>query len=91
MFANTGKNQIDDTLYGAWMKKYRLVVRTLGKVYEGDSEREAKRRYRLFVKGSKQSFGRSAGQAVTLFKEWSIIRKYLPIRESQEHPSRNLC
>ena len=59
MFANTGKNQIDDTLYGAWMKKYRLVVRTLGKVYEGDSEREAKRRYRLFVKGlSSPSGGR---------------------------------
>jgi hypothetical protein len=66
------------------MRKFHLVVRTLGKVYEGDSEREAKRRYRLFVKGSKASSGRSAGQSVTLFKEWVVIREYLPSRQSQE-------
>ena len=86
MVANIRENQLDETLYGAWMRKYQLVVRTLGKVYEGDSEREARRRYQLFVQGSKEFFGRSAGQAVTLFKEWMIIREYLPSKESQEYP-----
>jgi hypothetical protein len=82
--ANITEEQIDETLHGAWMRKLQLVVRTLGKVYEGDSEREARRRYRLFVKGSKESCGRSTGQSVTLFKDWMVMREYLPSRESQE-------
>jgi hypothetical protein len=33
MFANTRKKQVDETLYGSWMRKFQLVVRALGKVY----------------------------------------------------------
>jgi hypothetical protein len=48
--------------------KYRLVVNGLGKVYDGASEDEAKRKFQLFVKQSKKRRSKSAPRLVTLFK-----------------------
>jgi hypothetical protein len=62
--------------------KYRLVVNGLGKVYDGASEEEAKRKFQLFVKQSKKRRSKSAPRLVTLFKNYEIVREYqVPERE----------
>jgi hypothetical protein len=55
--------------------KYRVVVKEAGKVYDGLSEDEARRKFNLFVKAPKKP--RSAVRRVTLFKEYEIVREYL--------------
>ena len=58
--------------------KYRLVVGGLGKVYDGESTSEAMRRFRMFVVQSKTAGSGSAGESVTLFKNYEIIKEYQP-------------
>jgi hypothetical protein len=57
--------------------QYRVVVGGTGIVYDGDSVSEAKRQFKLFMRKSK-SAGRSAGESVTLFKNYEIINQYHP-------------
>jgi hypothetical protein len=65
--------------------KYRVVVKGAGKVYHGASEDEARRKFNLFVKASKKS--KSA--AVTLFKEYEIVRENLAPRAQRSRRIRN--
>ena len=58
--------------------QYRVVVGIIGIVYDGDSVLEAKRQFRLFVRKSKTAGSSSAGEAVTLFKNYEIINEYRP-------------
>jgi hypothetical protein len=58
--------------------KYRLVVGGVGIVYDGESEREAKRQFNLFVIQSKDLRSKSARRSVTLFKNYEIIKEYNP-------------
>ena len=58
--------------------KYRLVVGGVGMVYDGESEREAKRQFNLFVIQSKDLRSKSARRSVTLFKNYEIIKEYNP-------------
>jgi len=55
--------------------KYRLVVGGVEMVYEGESEREAKRQFNLFVIQSKDLRSKSARRSVT-FKNYEIIKEY---------------
>ena len=55
-----------------------LIVGGLGKVYEGVSMLEAIRRFRKFVSQSKTEGARAAGEPVTLFKNYDVIRDYHP-------------
>jgi hypothetical protein len=56
------------------INQYRVVVGGAGIVYAGASEIEARRQYR-------DSVFLSTGEAVTLFKDYEIIREYHPDRE----------
>ena len=58
--------------------QYRVVVGTIGIVYDGDSVLEAKRQFRLFVRKSKTAGSSSARESVTLFKNYEIINEYHP-------------
>jgi len=58
--------------------QYRVVVGRIGIVYDGDSVLEAKRQYRLFMLKSKTAGSSSAGESVTLFKNYEIINEYHP-------------
>jgi hypothetical protein len=58
--------------------KYRLVVGGVGIVYDGESEREAKRPFNLLVTQSKELGSKSARRSVTLFKNYQIIKEYNP-------------
>ena len=58
--------------------RYRVVVKGLGKVYDGDSGAEAKRKFQLFVKESKKRQPESASKSVTLFKNYEIVWEYQP-------------
>ena len=58
--------------------KYRVVVGGIGIVYEGDSVSEAKRQFKLFTRKSKTAESSSAGESVTLFKNYEIINEYHP-------------
>ncbi len=58
--------------------QYRVVVGKIGIVYDGDSVLEAKRQYRLFMLKSKTAGSGSAGESVTLFKNYEIINEYHP-------------
>ena len=60
------------------MMKYRIVVGGTGMVYDGESKSEAMRQFRLFVIQSKTATSNSAGKLVTLFKNYAIIKEYLP-------------
>jgi hypothetical protein len=58
--------------------KYRLVVGGVGIVYDGESEREARRQFNLLVTQSKELGSKSARRSVTLFKNYEIIKEYNP-------------
>ena len=58
--------------------QYRVVVGRIGIVYDGDSVLEAKRQFRLFMRKSKAAGSSSAGESVTLFKNYEIINEYHP-------------
>jgi hypothetical protein len=58
--------------------KYRLLVGGLGIAYEGASETEAWRQFSLFVTESKIARSRSAGECVTLFRDFEVLRSYTP-------------
>ena len=58
--------------------QYRVVVRGIGLVYDGDSVLEAKRQFRLFMRKSKTAGSSSGGESVTLFKNYEIINEYRP-------------
>jgi hypothetical protein len=62
--------------------KYRLLVGGLGIAYEGESEPDAKRRFKLFVMRSKNTESSSFGESVTLFRNFDVVGKhYRPDRE----------
>jgi chaperonin GroEL (HSP60 family) len=54
--------------------QYRVIVKGVGKVYEGDSEDEARRKFSQLVKASKKSKG--APKEITLFKDYEIVKAY---------------
>jgi hypothetical protein len=56
--------------------KYRLLVGGVGIAYEGGSESEAGRQFNLFMAKSKNPKSRSAGEMLTLFKSYEIIRRH---------------
>jgi hypothetical protein len=58
--------------------KYRLLVGGVGIAYEGDSESEGRRQFRLFMVESKNPRSRSGGESVTLFKNFAVVRRYCP-------------
>ncbi len=58
------------------MITYTLVVGGIGVVYDGESQSEAKRQFRLFMAESKTAGSRSSGESVTLFKNYEIIKEY---------------
>ena len=58
--------------------EYSLVVGRLGKVYDGYSRSEALRQFRLFMIESRNARSNSAGVAVTLFKNYEILREHNP-------------
>jgi hypothetical protein len=58
--------------------KYRLLVGGVGIAYEGESESEGRRQFRLFMVESKTPRSRSAGESVTLFKNFAVVRRYSP-------------
>jgi hypothetical protein len=58
--------------------QYRVVVGGIGIVYDGESVLEAKRQFRLFIRKSKTAGSSSAGESVTLFKNYEIINEYRP-------------
>jgi len=58
--------------------KYRLLVGGLGIAYEGASETEGWRQFSLFVTESKIKRSRSAGECVTLFRDFEVLRSYTP-------------
>jgi hypothetical protein len=58
--------------------KYRLLVGGLGVAYEGASETEGWRQFSLFVTASKIARSRSAGECVTLFRDFEVLRSYTP-------------
>ena len=47
-------------------------------VYDGDSVLEAKRQFRQFIVQSKTANSKPAGEPVTLFKNYQIIKEYQP-------------
>jgi hypothetical protein len=53
--------------------RYRIVIEGEGAVFDGDSEEEARRRFKQFVELSKK---RSSTRSVTLFKDYAIVREY---------------
>jgi hypothetical protein len=59
-------------------EQYRVVVGRIGIVYDGHSVLEAKRQFRLFMRKSKTAGSGSAGESVTLFKNYGIINEYHP-------------
>ncbi len=79
----SGRQKIKKKVQGdPWRRRdilfdqYRVVVGGMGIVYEGDSVSEAKRQFRLFLGKSKAAKSGSAGEPVTLFKNYDIIRDY---------------
>src|SRR5260370_12862843 len=58
--------------------KYRLLVGGIGMVYEGESESEARRQFRLCIAKSKTAESSSAGESVKLFRNFDVVRKYHP-------------
>jgi hypothetical protein len=58
--------------------QYRVVVGGVGIVYDGASVSESKRQFRLFVAKSKTAGFIAAGNSVTLFKNYGIIKEYQP-------------
>lgn len=58
--------------------KYRLLVGGFGIAYEGESESEAGHQFNLFMAKSKNPKSSSAGEAVTLFKNYEVIREHRP-------------
>jgi len=58
--------------------QYRVVVGGVGIIYDGDSVSEAKRQFKLFMDRAKTARSDSATEAVTLFKNYEIIREYRP-------------
>ena len=55
------------------MKKYQVVVRNIGHVYDGNSGKQARAAYSEYVAQSKTGYGRAAGECVTLLYKNEII------------------
>lgn len=55
---------------------YQVIVGNIGTVCEGTNGFEAIRTYNQYVKLSKDNYGLSAGEAVTLFRDDDIYREY---------------
>jgi hypothetical protein len=73
----------DDLMAFLWRRhilcdQYRLVVGRVGIVYDGKSKSEARRRFRLFIIQSRTAGSRYAGEPVTLFKNYVVIKEYNP-------------
>jgi hypothetical protein len=58
--------------------KYRLLVGGVGIAYEGESEVEGSRQFGLFMAQSKSTRSTSFGESVTLFRNFEVMRRYLP-------------
>ena len=69
---------LEDAAYPP-MIRFRLVVAGRGLVYDGSARSEANRRFTLFVIRSRTAGSRSAGESVTMFKNYDIVRKYHPL------------
>jgi hypothetical protein len=59
--------------------KYRLLVGGVGIAYEGESESEGWRQFSLYMVESKDLRSLSAGESVTLFRGFEILRRYSPV------------
>ena len=59
--------------------KYRLLVGGVGIAYEGESESEGRRQFSLYMVESKDPRSLSAGEAVTLFRGFEVLRRYSPV------------
>ena len=58
--------------------KYRLLVGRVGIAYEGESELEGRRQFRMHMAKSKTAQHQSSGEAVTLFRNFDVVRQYRP-------------
>ena len=59
--------------------KYRLLVGGVGIAYEGESESEGRRQFSLYMIESKDPRSLSAGESVTLFRGFEVLRRYSPV------------
>jgi hypothetical protein len=59
--------------------KYRLLVGGVGIAYEGQSESEGRRQFSLYMIESKDPRSLAAGESVTLFKGFEVLRRYSPV------------
>jgi len=55
------------------IKNYQVIVGNIGRVYDGENERDARKAYDEYVFISKQATGRAAGEDVTLFMNDDIL------------------
>ena len=60
------------------MSRYQVQVGNVGTVYDGPDSVEAYRCFYVFERQSKALYGRSAGEAVTMFKDDEIVKEYVP-------------
>jgi hypothetical protein len=59
--------------------KYRLLVGGVGIAYEGQSESEGRRQFNVYMIESKDPRSLSAGEPVTLFKGFEVLKRYSPV------------
>lgn len=58
------------------MTVYEIIVGNLGSVHTGKNKKEALREYSAWVECSLSSYGRVAGEDVTLFADNDIIKEH---------------
>jgi hypothetical protein len=56
--------------------KYRLLVGGVGIAYEGESESEGRRQFGIYTAESRTARLSSAGESVTLFRNFKVVRRY---------------
>jgi hypothetical protein len=55
---------------------YEVIVGNIGTVYSGDNLEHATAIFDSYVAQSRSTFGRAAGESVTLLQDDDIIREY---------------
>lgn len=59
------------------MKKYQVIVGNIGEVFQGNSLKDALKRFREYRRQSKTLRGRAGGESVTLLREGEPIEWYV--------------
>lgn len=60
------------------MSRYEIIVESIGKVHEGESEAEARSAFGIYAHRSKFRMGRCAGMSVSLWKDNEPLEEYDP-------------